>query len=231
MREATDEPARYAAIDGLAVVPALVGVVSLLGTIAAIVVGALGAGGSNGLETAFTAGLASWLIAGGFGLLAMSMAIGQLIWVTANRRSPALPATALLLSLAVLVACAVLPFGAGVAAQVYLTSAPQPAVSTNLSAFSVALSPPWSTMGLPLRNGSVLFSDSATVTIYYQGLQGAALMAGYDQRIRAAGWTQTFTSNSPGVWSATYALTAQILSLSVFEEPNGNTTTVSMVLL
>lgn len=224
MRGATDEPRRYAAVDGLAVAPAAGGALSLLGAVIALGARTLEAAGPEWNDLVVKVGLLSWFAAGTLGIIALMAALAQLVWVTANRRSAALPTTALLLSAAVLIGCLVMPVADAVAERYR----PAPTISSTFSSFAVPMTAPWSAMKLPSNGGSTLYSDATTLTVVYSGAQGSPLAASYDQRIRALGWTPTQTMNTPGMWTHTYTLAGKSLTFAVIEDTNNAFTAVSL---
>ena len=98
--------------------------------------------------------------------------------------------------------------------------------SADLSAYSVPLSDPWTGMSLPIDNGSVLYSDSTTVTITYSGGSVTDLAGKYEAAAKAGGWSETFKNSDNGMVTVTYSKDSSTLTLAVMEA--AGTTTVSM---
>ncbi len=86
--------------------------------------------------------------------------------------------------------------------------------STDLSAYSTPITEPWSSMGLPMDGGSVLYSDSTTLTATYSSGSVADIGKKYEDAVKAAGWTETSRTEMMGV-VATYSKDGKTLSLSV----------------
>lgn len=226
MPAATDEPRRYAAVDALAVIPAVGAALSLVGSVAALGVWTLDAAGSL-TEAVGVAGIASCLLAAALATLAFMASLAQLVWVAANRRSMALPTTALLLSIAVLVACLAMP----VAMELASRYRPAPTALSNFSALAVPLTAPWLGMNLPTNGGSALYSDGTTLTLVHNGAQGASLASTYDRHLRSLGWSSTYTSNLPNMWTQTYSQGGKTLTLAVIEDTSNAFTAVSLVMM
>jgi hypothetical protein len=98
--------------------------------------------------------------------------------------------------------------------------------STDLSAYSVPLSDPWTGMSLPVDSGSVLYSDSTTVTITYSGGSVSDLAGKYESAIKGGGWSETFKNTDNGMVTVTYSKDSSTLTLAVMEA--AGTTTVSL---
>jgi hypothetical protein len=98
--------------------------------------------------------------------------------------------------------------------------------SSDLSAYSVPLTDPWTGMSLPVDSGSVLYSDGTTVTITYQGGTVADLSSKYESAIKGAGWSETFKSTDGGMNTVTYSKDSNTLTLAVMEAMG--TATVSL---
>jgi len=86
--------------------------------------------------------------------------------------------------------------------------------SNDLSAFATTLTEPWASMGLPTDGGSVIYSDSTSVTVTYSGGSVADLGSKYESAVKAAGWTETSRTEMMGV-VATYSKDGKTLSLTV----------------
>jgi hypothetical protein len=150
-------------------------------------------------QTLELAGLATLGFGVALALLALMAALAQMVWAHANRRSTALPGSALLLAILVLGGS----LGVPVVATMAERSRPQNVAG--MGAYAVPITAPWATMNLPTRGGTALYSDPTTLTLIHGAGQGAALAASYDQRLRALGWTSTYTNNSAGMWMTSYS--------------------------
>lgn len=98
--------------------------------------------------------------------------------------------------------------------------------STDLSAYSVPLTDPWTGMSLPVDSGSVLYSDGTSVTITYSGGSVNDLATKYEDSIKSQGWSETFKSTDGGMVTVTYSKDSSSLTLAVMEAMG--TATVSM---
>ena len=97
---------------------------------------------------------------------------------------------------------------------------------SDLSAYSVPLTAPWTDMSLPIDDGSVLYSDGTSVTITYAGGAVADLAGKYESAIKGQGWSETFRSDDAGMVTVTYSKDSSSLTLAVMEAMG--TATVSL---
>lgn len=100
------------------------------------------------------------------------------------------------------------------------------AASTDLSAYSVPLTDPWTGMSLPVGDGAVLYSDGTSVTISYSGGSVNDLAGKYEEAIKGQGWNETFKSTDGGMVTVTYSKDTSSLTLAVMEAMG--TATVSL---
>lgn len=98
--------------------------------------------------------------------------------------------------------------------------------TSDMSAYSVPLTDPWSGMSLPIDNGSVLFSSDTTVTITYEGGSVADLSSKYESAVKGLGWSETYKSTEGGMNTITYSKDGGSLTLNVMEAMG--TATVSL---
>ncbi|MCB9681986.1 MAG: hypothetical protein H6733_11000 [Alphaproteobacteria bacterium] len=80
---------------------------------------------------------------------------------------------------------------------------------------AVPLTPPWTTMALPVAGARVTFSDAETVSIHHAGVQGAALADSYGTALQAAGWTLDADTSAGGIVNQTWTSADQSLALSI----------------
>lgn len=87
---------------------------------------------------------------------------------------------------------------------------------------SVPLTLPWTTMGLPVRRGSVLYSDATSVTIAYEGEQQGnddfqTIVGQYVSAITGSGWSELNKFTDGDMVSATYRKESESLTLGAQE--------------
>lgn len=220
---------RHLARDAFAMLPAILAGLSLLASLVGgglVIVYAFG-------DVAFWLGLLAfswWLLSFAIGFFAAGVAVGQIVAMRGQGRSIALPATAGLIAVLVLLVAGA-PVFVSVAtaivdyALVALTApAPTP---PNLGAYSVPLTAPWTSMQLPVGSGAVLYSDSTTVTITYTGANLPALAASYGAAATSAGWTLASTNNANGLYSSTYSRPGLSLTMSVMDAAGSQTVSLT----
>lgn len=82
---------------------------------------------------------------------------------------------------------------------------------------NVAVTEPWSSMNLPIDDGSVLMSDANTITVTYTGTTVDAVAGKYEQALKDAGCSEQFRSADGGVVSATYQKDGATIGMGVTE--------------
>ena len=92
---------------------------------------------------------------------------------------------------------------------------------------STGLSEPWSGMGLPIGDGSLLYSDGQSMTLSYGGYSAPLHARDFDEALLAAGWTSTFQSDDGGMFSHVYSHNSETLTLSVVEAAGRTTLSIT----
>lgn len=93
--------------------------------------------------------------------------------------------------------------------------------------YSVSLTEPWTGMSLPTSGGSVIYSDSYTMSAMYDGGSAATLGGDYDKAIQAAGWSQTFKTDDATTFTATYSKGTETMTLAASDFAGSVTVSVS----
>ena len=96
--------------------------------------------------------------------------------------------------------------------------------------YSVPLTAPWTTLGLPIDGGSVLYSDETTATVAYEPARPlAALAEAWTHALEVAGWHVTFTNTDDSMITRTFAQENAMITFAILTA--GGVTTVSVTML
>ena len=90
-----------------------------------------------------------------------------------------------------------------------------------------ALSAPWSTMNLPMEEGTVLHSDGSSMTVAYADYSAPRRAREFDAAIVSAGWQSTFQSDDGGMFSHTYSRNQETLTFSAMERAGRTTLSIT----
>ncbi len=90
---------------------------------------------------------------------------------------------------------------------------------------TVALTEPWTRMGLPTDSGHVVVSDATTVSVAHDGSSVAALLAAYGDAVAAQGWSVLGQESSASQATVIFEREDKRMGLGLQEE-NGVTLVV-----
>jgi hypothetical protein len=93
----------------------------------------------------------------------------------------------------------------------------------------VAITAPWSELGLPLGGGTVTFSDRETVSVHHPKGDSATLSASYGAALQAAGWKLEHDGSAAGIVSQTWTRAEDSLSFTV--QAQGEVLVASLAIL